>query len=359
MSVAAFSIPAPATQPGTTNLLDTLNGQLLNAVARSDPGASGKEAVWTQHAIDGPGGRSVVRWYEVIPADLNVRQQGTISDPSSFVFNGAISPAGNGQDAVIEYSASGPSLKPSIRASAHRAAGTLGSTGFPITIVTSAFSFDDFTCIGQFQPCRWGDYSGASPDPLNSDVVWGTNQYSGGQVSGGDAWATRNFAVQVQPGGPTAAVSASPGTVNTGQTVNFDGSTSADTEAQIVDYRWDLDGNGTFETDTGSTRTVSRSYATAGTVNPRLRVTDANGDHNDSATTVTVNAPPPPPPPQPSAACLAARAKRDQLAKTVKALKKRLAKAKKASAKRRYRKTLARRKAQLKQAQKAATQLCP
>ena len=61
-------------------------------------------------------------------------------------------------------------------------------------------------------------------------------------------------------------MSASPTTVDTGQAVTFDGSASTDTEAAIVDYKWDLDGDGTFETDTGSTRLASRSYSTAGTV---------------------------------------------------------------------------------------------
>ena len=47
-------------------------------------------------------------------------------------------------------------------------------------------------------------------------------------------------------------------------------------------------------------------------------MTDANGDQSDAAATVTVNAVTPPPPVKPTAACLAARAKRDKLARTVK-----------------------------------------
>jgi len=44
-----------------------------------------------------------------------------------------------------------------------------------------------------------------------------------------------------------------------------------------VKYEWDLDGNGTFETNTGTTATTSRVYANAATVNIGLRVTDDDG----------------------------------------------------------------------------------
>ena len=48
-----------------------------------------------------------------------------------------------------------------------------------------------------------------------------------------------------------------------GQTVTFNGSASSDPDGTIAKYEWDLDGNGTFETDTGTTATTSRVYANA------------------------------------------------------------------------------------------------
>ena len=41
--------------------------------------------------------------------------------------------------------------------------------------------------------------------------------------------------------------------VATGQPVTFDASGSTDPDGTIVKYEWDLDGNGTYETNTGST----------------------------------------------------------------------------------------------------------
>lgn len=80
---------------------------------------------------------------------------------------------------------------------------------------------------------------------------------------------------------PVAAFSASPGQANPGQSVTFDGSGSTDPQGKIVDYQWDLDGSGNFATDTGSSPTLSTSFAKAGTYNVSLRVIDAN---NASAT---------------------------------------------------------------------------
>ena len=45
----------------------------------------------------------------------------------------------------------------------------------------------------------------------------------------------------------------------------------------IVDYKWDLDGNGTYETDTGTTPTVSKTFASTGTTTIGLQVTDSKG----------------------------------------------------------------------------------
>jgi len=59
------------------------------------------------------------------------------------------------------------------------------------------------------QPCRWGDYAGASPDPIQSNKVWGSNQAQGRVSSkpctvpgiGGShpcpSWFTNNFALVI------------------------------------------------------------------------------------------------------------------------------------------------------------------
>ena len=206
INVSTYDVPANVPQPGTSNVLDSLDSRLTQAVARVDPDV-GQEAVWTQHTINGAGGRSVVRWYELLPASVTARQQGSIQDASNFVFNGAISPANSGHDAVIDYNAGSSSLAAVVRAQSRQSAMTLGTMGRELTLATSADADRDFTCSPG--PCRWGDYAAASPDPLNQTVVWGTTQLNGPFTSD-PHWATRNFAITAASLGYARPKAASP-----------------------------------------------------------------------------------------------------------------------------------------------------
>lgn len=89
---------------------------------------------------------------------------------------------------------------------------------------------------------------------------------------------------------PAAAVGAGPGAVRPRRPVGFDASRSADPEGLPLRYSWDLDGNGSFETDTGASPTVSRAYEGATTLTARVRVTDPHGGSDVAGTPVTVDA---------------------------------------------------------------------
>ncbi|MEZ5121289.1 MAG: DUF6605 domain-containing protein [Solirubrobacterales bacterium] len=75
---------------------------------------------------------------------------------------------------------------------------------------------------------------------------------------------------------PTASFTASPNPVLSGHTVTFDASASSDSDGDVVQYAWDLDGNGTYETS-GDTPVVTHTYSSTGTVTVGLRVTDDGG----------------------------------------------------------------------------------
>jgi hypothetical protein len=196
MNVEPFEMPANVPQPGTSKVIDSSDARLTNAVAANDP-AVGQEAVWTQHTIEGPGGRSEVRWYELLPGTQTVRQEGTISDPSRFVFNAAISPTREGDAAAIDFNRGSAALSPDMHAQS-RAAGTpLSEMEGDVLLGTSSGSAQDFSCT----PCRWGDYAGASPDPAVGGLVWGSNQGLSAPSGPSDEdahWTTRNFALFVQ-----------------------------------------------------------------------------------------------------------------------------------------------------------------
>jgi hypothetical protein len=91
---------------------------------------------------------------------------------------------------------------------------------------------------------------------------------------------------------PSAAFTFAPSPAVVGETVRFDGSPSSD-DSKVVDYAWDLDGNGTFETDTKANPKTTMKYNAPGTVNVRLRVTDDNGLQDIVAHAVEVLAQPP------------------------------------------------------------------
>jgi hypothetical protein len=89
---------------------------------------------------------------------------------------------------------------------------------------------------------------------------------------------------------PTAAFKATPSAPTPGQSVSLDASASSGTSAAIVDYQWDLNGDGTYETDTGSKATVSTSFAKAGVNKVGLRVIDANNASASTSVTLVVRA---------------------------------------------------------------------
>lgn len=197
MTVNSFDVPAGVPQPGGGPLIDSLDARLTQAVAHADPNAGGAEAVWTQHAVDGPGGRSVVRWYELLPATQTVRQQGQVASSTDFVFNGAISPSISGNDAVVVYDRGGASESPVVAGQGHSGIAALGTLDSGETVLAISTDVDsDFSCSAPYgPPCRWGDYAGASPDPLNAGVVWATEEWSDSSFFGFPGWGTQNFAL--------------------------------------------------------------------------------------------------------------------------------------------------------------------
>ncbi len=70
-------------------------------------------------------------------------------------------------------------------------------------------------------------------------------------------------------------------------TVNFDASDSSDPDGEIVEYEWDLDGDGSY--DDGDDVEVSYTYEKYGTYTVKLRVTDNNGESNTMEMDIVVD----------------------------------------------------------------------
>jgi glucose/arabinose dehydrogenase len=93
------------------------------------------------------------------------------------------------------------------------------------------------------------------------------------------------FSAGNQP--PLASIDASAEAGPAPLAVTFDGRGSTDPDAgDTLSYAWDLDGDGAFDDATGAT--ASRTYTTNGTVDVKLRVTDAIGASDTASIVVTV-----------------------------------------------------------------------
>ncbi len=92
---------------------------------------------------------------------------------------------------------------------------------------------------------------------------------------------------------PLVTLVATPATVQVGQPVRLDASGSSDPDGSIAEYRWDLDGNGSFETSTGTTPTVTTGgYPNPGQITLSVKVIDDSGGSSVKGVPVTVVAPP-------------------------------------------------------------------
>jgi hypothetical protein len=178
-----YSMPADAPQSLALFPLDTFDGSLLHAVAAPDPTLTGtgtQWALWTSHPIAGGAG-SMVRWYEIHVYEgstaPSLAQAGNISDSHLYVFNPAVSPdrratgatSGSfGADAVIGVSTSSSGTNPAVQMVSKEHGAPQSSL---VLVHQSAGPDNGFDCLSlalSTGDCRWGDYSGASPDPAAS-----------------------------------------------------------------------------------------------------------------------------------------------------------------------------------------------
>ena len=76
---------------------------------------------------------------------------------------------------------------------------------------------------------------------------------------------------------PAAELTFAPRRVAGGRMVSFDASGSTDPERLPLRYEWDLDGNGSFETGSGTQARTSLTFASSTTLVPGVRVRDPHG----------------------------------------------------------------------------------
>jgi hypothetical protein len=200
ITVPSYAMPPPAPQAGTSEPLDTLDARFTQAVAATDPTTGRGVAVWTQHTVAGGAG-SEARWYEINPLAPGLYQSGKATSASLWAFNAAISPdravskagSGFGANMVLGFNTSSTTTHPAIQMLSK--VGANPQSGF-VPLKSSPGPNVDFSC---FASCRWGDYSGATPDPAApltgaEGVMWLANQWDALTSNGtGTDWRTWNW----------------------------------------------------------------------------------------------------------------------------------------------------------------------
>jgi hypothetical protein len=195
--VSPYSIPASAVQKGTSATLDTLDTRLKHAVAGFDP-RLGSTAIWTSHSVFGGAG-SEARWYEIATGGgISLAQSGRATSPDTFIWNDAISPnrandgagtAAYGSDMVMGFNTSSTTAYPALEMVSKRGADPQSAL---VTVKQSLGPNVDFSC----SPCRWGDYSGAKPDPVVAEggKVWLSGEWNNPATDGSSTvWQTWNW----------------------------------------------------------------------------------------------------------------------------------------------------------------------
>ena len=203
VTVPAYQNPPPfAPQPGQGQLINSPT-EILSAVWRDN-------SLWTAQSVASDDGSSaVIRWYEIDTTTKTVKQMGNVAGAGNANY-GVITVLPDGEATLI-YSTSSATQFASA-GFAHRGpsdpAGTMPVSGI----------YQAGTTI--YTVARWGDYSGASPDP-DGRSVWGIAELA--LTSNTTSTSIAQVLSSAPPPNPDFGVTASPGaaTVTQGQSTVY------------------------------------------------------------------------------------------------------------------------------------------
>jgi hypothetical protein len=180
---------AVAVQPSGRDVLDALEGRMINAVRIGN-------SVWAAHTNPGINGRNAARWYEFDVNNQNnpvLKQAGEITAPQNHPLGSCFNPAvcaNDIGDAVITYTRSSSVEMPSMYYSARASDDPAGAMPTTIRVTPGTESYIFF---------RWGDYAGAALDPVDRATLWVINQSSANFFT----WRTTVARIPLTPGGGT------------------------------------------------------------------------------------------------------------------------------------------------------------
>ncbi len=131
------------------------------------------------------------------------------------------------------------------------------------------------------------DLAGKEGEPSDNASGTPTASPSPGPGPGPGPTPDTNNAPNADAGGPYQAL--------VGTDITFDGSESSDPDDDDIQYRWDFDNDGTYDTDYSDEATATSSYDTPGTYTVKLQVKDDGGKTDTDTAQVTILQPNNPP----------------------------------------------------------------
>ena len=185
--IPAFSAAPPAPQEDASQLIGVDDPRLGQVIGAVDPSRHDRFALWTDQTVAGGAG-SAIHWFEVDPATDSLLQSGTVASPTLWAFDGAISPdrlvkgttTRFGGSMVLTFDTSSSTSHPAIWITSKRGHAPQST---PLLVKQSLAPYLSFDCASAASVCRWGDYSGAAPDPTANPlaphgVIWGDSEWN-------------------------------------------------------------------------------------------------------------------------------------------------------------------------------------
>lgn len=203
VAVPSYNRPVDPPQKGSAHRIDALDGRNTQAQTGIDPAHGNKLALWTQHTVRGGAGAEV-RWYEINPAAHSVIQRGKVTSGSLFEFNGAIAPnrlvrgatKSGGNSMVMGFNTTSTAAFPSIKM-VSKVGG--GAQSGQVAVFNGTKPVGGFDCARPPEPCRWGDYAAATPDPSTANRIWSVSQFGAGSAGTAGPATSRTFHFVARP----------------------------------------------------------------------------------------------------------------------------------------------------------------
>lgn len=237
INIGAYSLPPNATQPGTSDLIDTGDNRAFNAVWQNNRLYT---AFNEAHDWGGGGGTVSAFRYLKINTSSNTAEINDFFGADGLHYYCPAIAADNADNIVVVFTRSNGSEFAGIRYTGRLTSESALQGSASLKAGTAALTTES----GETKS-RWGDYQGAAIDPADGTKVWIYGEYAvdlGGMTNDFD-WGT--WIGQVQFSGSTPAPGAPTATAATNITTNsFSANWNA--SANATGYRLDVSTSNTF-----------------------------------------------------------------------------------------------------------------